>query len=630
MVNFKLYYTATNSFTSPTLLSTVTTGLTTSPISFTSLSQSINTSSIGYFWVTADVASGATAGHTITASALTAANLTFSGTPTTCGSVAAQGTKTINIITLPTVTTTAASSITSSTASSGGNVTSDGGSPIISRGLIYSIGPITDTNSTTGGGKIVNGTASTGAFTSALTGLVPGTTYHIRSYAVNALGVSYGTDLTFTTPAAAIRNCGGSGPLNGSGAREGTFYLYAYVKAGEKIDWNVIRTENNSAGNWTINVYTPTGLYSTCTIGTVIGNSCSNAQITITAATEGIWTLQAIPAGTNGNDVVCPSLNVYNSGGTVIPGRVWTESVHGHDTSSGVEPDFTLYFLTPSGYQYEATYSGLNGLNYVIVSDSLGVRTSAASCTSAYQSISYSGPVSPLSPEFANCPGKDKIFFSAFDAGLPTSSVRFNIATGSGQVTESLITTPITPTLSTPTFVRTSSCTAAGKIVFIVTNFSHNGIVYIDVNNNGVYTDPVDIIDTVGFVNGANSIPFNGLDGLGNPIPITQPMNIKVLIANIGETHFVMGDIEIFGGLSVKRLNGPGAPSYTLYWDDRNLPTGGNCSTTPVIDGTAGVNTAGVFVHGWKQCGTCSPPSATCGSTNSTSPSQDAGSYSKI
>ena len=99
----------------------------------------------------------------------------------------------------PTISTTAASAITSSGASTGGNVTADGGATVTRRGLIYSTGAITDSNSTTGGGKIIDGSTGTGTFTTTLSSLTQATTYHIRAFAVNSAGVSYGSDLTFTT-----------------------------------------------------------------------------------------------------------------------------------------------------------------------------------------------------------------------------------------------------------------------------------------------------------------------------------------------------------------------------------------------------------------------------------------------
>jgi hypothetical protein len=115
--------------------------------------------------------------------------------------------------TTPTVTTTAVSSITSNSASSGGNVTSDGGVSITARGVCWS----TSLNPTTSDSKTTND-IGTGSFTSTITLLNPGTTYHVRAYATNIVGTSYGIDLSFSTPYAATLyvcssgGCGGKEP----------------------------------------------------------------------------------------------------------------------------------------------------------------------------------------------------------------------------------------------------------------------------------------------------------------------------------------------------------------------------------------------------------------------------------
>ncbi|MFC2154958.1 Ig-like domain-containing protein, partial [Acidobacteriota bacterium] len=96
--------------------------------------------------------------------------------------------------TTPTVTTTAISNITSTTATGGGNVTADGGDPVTARGVCWSTAP----NPTTADNITTDG-SGTGPFTSSITGLSPGTTYHIRAYATNAVGTSYGSDVSFTT-----------------------------------------------------------------------------------------------------------------------------------------------------------------------------------------------------------------------------------------------------------------------------------------------------------------------------------------------------------------------------------------------------------------------------------------------
>ncbi len=95
----------------------------------------------------------------------------------------------------PTVTTTAVSDITPATASSGGNVTSDGGTAVTVRGVCWSTSP----NPTLADSHTTDGTGI-GVFTSSITGLTHATTYHVRAYATNSAGMTYGSDKTFTTP----------------------------------------------------------------------------------------------------------------------------------------------------------------------------------------------------------------------------------------------------------------------------------------------------------------------------------------------------------------------------------------------------------------------------------------------
>ncbi|MFM7033498.1 MAG: FISUMP domain-containing protein, partial [Bacteroidota bacterium] len=98
----------------------------------------------------------------------------------------------------PLVTTTAVTSITHTGATTGGNVTSDGGATVTARGVAYDTAqtPTTANNTTS------NGTG-TGAFTSTLSGLTLSTLYYVRAYATNAVGTAYGSQVSFTTSAAA-------------------------------------------------------------------------------------------------------------------------------------------------------------------------------------------------------------------------------------------------------------------------------------------------------------------------------------------------------------------------------------------------------------------------------------------
>jgi len=97
---------------------------------------------------------------------------------------------------LPTVMTSAISSITKTGASSGGYGISDGGADIIGKGVCWR----TSENPTIADSHTSDGTG-TASFTSLITGLSSGTTYHVRAYATNKAGTGYGDDIAFTSVA---------------------------------------------------------------------------------------------------------------------------------------------------------------------------------------------------------------------------------------------------------------------------------------------------------------------------------------------------------------------------------------------------------------------------------------------
>ncbi|NCC87813.1 MAG: DUF1566 domain-containing protein, partial [Clostridia bacterium] len=99
----------------------------------------------------------------------------------------------------PQLTTTAISNTLAFSASSGGNITYDGGSPVTTRGVCWS----TSSSPTTANTYVASGDG-TGTFTINLTGLTHATTYYVRAYATNAVGTTYGNELTFTTQSGVV------------------------------------------------------------------------------------------------------------------------------------------------------------------------------------------------------------------------------------------------------------------------------------------------------------------------------------------------------------------------------------------------------------------------------------------
>ena len=99
-----------------------------------------------------------------------------------------------------TITTTAASSITTNSASSGGSVTPSGAVTITAKGVVWGTSTAPSLPTTN---KTIDGGTASGAFTSSLTGLIPGTTYYYRAYVSGNDGNTYyGPELSFTTTAA--------------------------------------------------------------------------------------------------------------------------------------------------------------------------------------------------------------------------------------------------------------------------------------------------------------------------------------------------------------------------------------------------------------------------------------------
>jgi len=105
------------------------------------------------------------------------------------------------IVVIPSITTTSpATNITQTTATGGGNVTADGGASVTARGVVWS----TAINPTIALATKTNNGTGIGSFSSNITSLICNTLYHVRAYATNIAGTSYGSDVTFTTSACSV------------------------------------------------------------------------------------------------------------------------------------------------------------------------------------------------------------------------------------------------------------------------------------------------------------------------------------------------------------------------------------------------------------------------------------------
>lgn len=275
----------------------------------------------------------------------------------------------ISTITSPTVTTTAAFSINTNIATTGGNVTTDGGSPITRRGLMYSLAAITDT---TTGTKVIDGSLGIGSFTTSLTGLTPSTQYHVRAFALNSVGVSYGADLTFTTlaviipptvtttPASSIglttATTGGNVTTNGGATVISRGILYSLTAIPSDTTSSTKINSGNGTGVFTTSLTSLAGgtLYHIRAFAVNSAGVSFGADLTFTTITTPTVTTTS-PTGI-GQIIATSGGNVISNGGSAVTRRGLVYSLSPiSDTSGGTR----LIDAGVGNGAYVTTISGL-------------------------------------------------------------------------------------------------------------------------------------------------------------------------------------------------------------------------------------------------------------------------------
>jgi len=404
-------------------------------------------------------------------------------------------------------------------------------------------------------------------------------------------------------------------------ATNGTMKVYA--KAGETI---YVGSSAQGLGAGTINLYAPNTTRFTSGTSATVGLIANRAQEaagplpnvggytafthTVAAAEEGIWEIDFIsqnagsPNAENssplpiaaaaawtqstGQYIAAFDVSVRNTANSAfLTGRVYTNVFAGilGDYLSGFNGIFQI--LTKDGFQYSVDNNGQAGYGFTFFVNNKGFRK--ADGTASFQSVNSVNSPNIQDPRVADTPTDItyKMFFNTPSSDMPATA-NIPALDGSGGVTTTttwLLNPVTTPTLTnfgligtegTPN--KTGTAPLGGSFSFTASKAGTYSLA-IDVNQNGVFTDPIDRIISGTLAASANTVVWDGLDGLGNKVPAGNYTSSLNVVMFGGEVHFPFFDVERnVNGIKLTRTNGPLSPDFTVYWDDSQISAVGTPS----------------------------------------------------
>ena len=326
-----------------------------------------------------------------------------------------------------------------------------------------------------------------------------------------------------------------------------------YVKAGETIN---VGSSAQGMNSGTIILRSPdNNVYTSGIAETVIGRINTRAQElagplpnaggytpytrTVLPSEEGVWSIYFIGYNngsnnpppissntnwtqpTNSGYIAAFDVSVRNVANTAfIPGRAYMNVFTG--TMGDFSGKFTGAFkvLTNDGYIYDVNANGMAGNAFVFFSNNKGYKNGT---NPSYQSENNTSVADLQNPLNNDTPTDvtHKLFFNTPAADLPTSAPARSTdgmwATVGALGTTWLKTTPVSPALTnfsfvgkegTPNFagVTTSAANPMGGYINFDANIDGRYTIKIDINNNGSFTDAIDLSITSTAVAGSNSV----------------------------------------------------------------------------------------------------------------------------
>lgn len=273
---------------------------------------------------------------------------------------------------LPTLTTSPATGTTANGTTVGGEVTNDGGSEVITRGIVHG----TDSDPTVEADTVVAAAPGSGPYHLPLSGLSPGTTYHVRAFATTMVGTGYGANLYFTTDTNVAFTDGLAGFSRTMLA--GDRHVFAFTVTGSRLvsftatgganlrarlfngqgdliadfdgDGDFTFEQLLLAGAYTLRVYREPGIGAGQAFDLAIDAS-------VVAATRPDVAVGASPGGLRGVDAFAPSPQTV----TLTSRRANPVTGHASIANRGTLPDLLAVNATRGSGLFKAVYLGPAG-----------------------------------------------------------------------------------------------------------------------------------------------------------------------------------------------------------------------------------------------------------------------------
>ena len=328
--------------------------------------------------------------------------------------------------TTPTVSVTATpTSLTTTSAVGGGTISSTGGATITTSGLVWGASTNPEITLST---KTTNG-ATSGTFTSSITGLTQGTTYYVRAYATNYLGTSYGPNITFTTlttptvsATATVTSITGTTATGG-----GTISADGGATVTSRgLVWGT----TSGATTFSVSSGTGTGTY---TIG-LTGLSIATNYFVRAFATNSVGTVYGpeVSFATPNTATVASTITSTITSSTAILGGVLS-STGGATTTIGIMYSTSSTFGTSTSTIINANASAgtyttsISGLSAVTTYYAKAYATNTAGTTYG-PTISFATPVAPIAVGDSYGGGKVFYIFQPADQGYVANETHGLIA----------------------------------------------------------------------------------------------------------------------------------------------------------------------------------------------------------